>query len=129
MLQNNALRAVKKVDNRYSATQLHIDLDIEWLDTTRKRITCGEVYKLINGKGPAALTSLFEPIAEARVLRSNKRIKLNRPRTKSFFADKDFVIRGMNYWDALPEDIQHAPSSESFKLRLKKNPHVFEHIT
>ncbi len=36
VLQNYALRAVKQVNSRYSATELHNTLNVEWLDIYRK---------------------------------------------------------------------------------------------
>ena len=59
ILHNNALRPVMQVNSHLSATELHITLNVEWLDVSRKRITCGEVYKLVNGNGPPVLSALF----------------------------------------------------------------------
>ena len=118
-----------QVDCCFSATKMHETLNIEWLDITRKRHTCAEVYKLVNEKGPPNLVELFKPVQPTRALRSNRQVKLNRPKTKTKFADRDFVIRGMSYWDKIPWEVQTAPSLDSFKQNLKKNVHVFEHIT
>ena len=118
-----------KVNGRYSATELHQVLEVDWLDTYRKRYTCYEVYKLINGLGPPALVNLFEQHVPSRILRSNDAIILNRIKTKTIFAENDFVCRGMKYWSAIPSDVQHAPSLDAFKSNLKKCPNLFEHIT
>ncbi len=118
-----------KVDNHYSATELHETLQIEWLDVSRKRHTCAEVYKLVNGKGPVTLVDMFKPIVPTRVLRSNDSVNLNKPRTNTEFACRNFVVRGMTYWESLPNDVQTAFSIDCFKQCLKKNVHVFEHIT
>ena len=104
-------------------------MNIEWLDVSRKRHTCAEVFKLVNGKGPNVLVDIFRPVVPTRVLRSNDSVKLKKPRTNTEFADRDFVVRGMSYWEALPTEVQTAPSIDCFKQRLKKNVHVFEHIT
>ena len=118
-----------KVENRHSAIEHHETLHIEWLDVARKRHTCAEVFKLVNGLGPTVLVDMFEPVVPPSVLRSNDSVKLKRPRTNTEIACRDFVIRGMTYWESLPIDIQTAPSIDCFKQRLKKNAHVFEHIT
>ena len=123
-----ALRAVMQVNSRFSATELHETLNVEWLDVYRKWYTYAEVYKLVQGLGPPNPVNLFEPIISTRFLRSNDKVKLGKPRTKSIFASTDFVVQGMTYWDFLPPDIQSAPSIECFKQRLK-NAHVFKHIT
>ena len=111
------------------ATEIHDILQVEWLDVSCKRHTCAEVFKLINGKGPPVLVDMFKPVVPRRVLRSNDRIKFNKPRTNSEFACRDFVVRGMTYWESLPIEVQTAPSIDCFKQRFKKNAHVFEHIT
>ncbi len=129
VLQNNALRAVMMVNSRFSATDLHNTLSVDWLDVYRQRYTCIEVYKLVNGIGPPALTSQFEQTVPARVLRSNESILLYHVPTKTVFAENDFVYRGKVIWSKIPADIQHAPSIDHFKAELKKNTHLFEHIT
>ncbi len=83
----------------------------------------------MNGKGPPQLVNLFTRSHPVRMLRSNDKIKLSVPRSRSKFAENDFTIRGIGYWDQLPADIQHAPSIDAFKSRMNKNPHIFEHIT
>ncbi len=129
ILQNNALRAVKQVNMRYSATSLHDELNVEWLDVYRKRYTCTEAFKLVNGIGPTSLTSLFKERAPRRILRSNDCINLNIISTKSKFAENDFVIRAMNYWSLIPAHIQHLPNVEMFKSDLRRCPNLFAHIT
>ena len=72
---------------------------------------------------------MFQPTQPTQALRSNNQVKLMKPKTKTEFADRDFVIRGMSYWEKLAPEVQHALSIDSFKHRLKKNVPVFEHIT
>ena len=50
-------------------------------------------------------------------------------KAKIMFAQNDFVFGGMNYWTRLLPDIQNAQSLDCFKNKLKKNAHVFPHIT
>ena len=66
--QNNALRAVLNVDARFSATKLHMDMEIVELSETRTRSTCTEVYKAIHGLSSAAMTNMFRPRPVTRVL-------------------------------------------------------------
>ncbi len=129
VLQNNALRAVKQVNSRFSATELHTTLNIEWLDVYRKKYTCTEAYKLVNGIGPPNLTNLFERVVPTRVLRSNDSIVLRQPNTRTIFAENNFVFRAIKYWAQIPPHIQHSTSSDMFKSELKKCPNLFEHIT
>ena len=129
VLQNNALRAVKKVNARYSASSLHEELKVEWLDVYRKLYTCVEAYKLVNGQGPSSLTGLFERAMPTRVLRSNECINLHRLTTNTKFAENDFVVRAMSYWAQLPSHVQHSTSIDVFKSDLKRCPILFDHIT
>ena len=127
--QNSALRAVARVNKRYSATQLHQELSVEWLDVQRCKSVCNEVYKYTNGHGPLSLVTEFEPQIPRRELRSNTRIIHKHTRTRTKFAENDPVIRGKKYWDRLPASIQTSENQHIFKSRLKLDHHVFEHIT
>ncbi len=129
VLQNSALRAVAKVNKRYSATALHDELQVEWLDIQRAKSTCTEVYKFTNGKGPQSLTDVFTPVANRRTLCSNAKICHEISRVKTKFSEKDFVYRGKKYWEKLPAPIQRSTSLEIFKSQLKSLHDVFEHIT
>ena len=97
MLQNNAPRAVKQVSSRFSATELHNVLEIDWLDVYRKRYTCSEVFNFVNGSGPPSLVSPFEESVPTRILRSNEAINLRPIVTRTTFAEHVFVIRGIKY--------------------------------
>ena len=127
--QNSALRAVARVDKRYSATALHRELEVEWLDVQRCKSVCNEIYKYTNGQGPLSLVTEFEPQIPRRSLRSNVKINHKHRRTRTKFAENDPVVRGKKYWDCLPAHIQTSESHQIFKTRLKLDHHVFEHIT
>ncbi len=129
VLQNSALRAVSMVNKHYSATALHEELKVEWLDIQNIKSTCNEVYKYTNGIGPPALTDMFKPVTHRRNLRSNTKINHHRPKTRTKFAENDFVFRGKKYWDQLPATIQTSSSLQVFKSQLKSLHDVFEHIT
>ena len=129
VLQNSALRAVSRVNKRYSATALHSELAVGRLDVQRCKSMCSEVYKYTNGKGPQKLVDEFKPMAPRRNLRSNAKIQHERLKTRTKFAENDPIHRGKKYWSCLPAEIQHSTSLNMFKQRLKSEHHVFEHIT
>ncbi len=127
--QNSALRAVAQVNKRYSATQLHVSLNIPWLDCQRLYHSCVEVYKLANGHGPESLSNALSICEPVRVLRSNAQVKLSRPRYTLKHSENDFLFRGVKYWDTLPAPIQQSKSIDVFKSELKKYTRIWEHIT
>ena len=106
---------------KFSATSLHDLLTIEWLDEFRKRFTCCEVYKLVNGQGPNSLVNMFEQVKQ---LSSDSNVHLESPRTRTIFPDNDFAVHGMSNWRCLPADIQHSPWLETFKTSLRKHAPV-----
>ena len=44
--QNSALRAVARVDKRYSATLLHQELSVEWLDVQQCKSVCNDIHSI-----------------------------------------------------------------------------------
>ena len=120
-LNNGALKAVKNINHRYSATALHDDLGVPWLYEMRKQSTCVELYKMLDGKGPPSLTREFKYKEPVRTLRSNDNADLIRPRTKTKMAEQDFVIRAMTYWEVLPIGARSAETVDILKESLKNN--------
>ena len=127
ILHNNALRAVIKVDCRYSATTLHQELEVEWQDVNRKIACCAEVFKLLNDEGPPSLTEKFKLEESNRVLRSNSQMQLEISRTHTHLGDRDFVIRSMKYWKETLLEIRSCKTVRNLKKWLKDR-HIFEHI-
>ena len=52
-------------------TELHTQLNVEWRDVYRKRLTCA-VYKLVNSIGPPSLCNLFERVIPTKESCSRK---------------------------------------------------------
>ena len=124
--QNGALRAVLQREKRSDTTDLHNDTEIAWLDVSRKINTCCEVYKLTHGTGPHTLTELFQQLPPNRNLRSSQGVRHTVHRTKTKFAERDFVHRGKNYWREIPYEIQNATSVNAFKQQLIRRE-IFKH--
>ena len=121
------MKAVRGINGRYSATELHDVLNIDWLDVALKKSTCIELYKLLNDIGPANLTSEFEERPCQRVLRNNNVRKVMVKMNKTKLADNDFVTRSVKYWSLLPPDIQEVDNVAGFRNAVKKCDY-FEHV-
>ena len=107
VVQNSALRVVSCMNKCYSATVLHHELAIEWLDVQWCKSMCNEVYKFTNGIGPKNLVHEFEPIIPEHALTSNIKIIHSRDRTQTKFAENDPVFRGKKYSASLPQVYNH----------------------
>ncbi len=117
--QNNALRAILKVEARYPTTALHEETGIDYLAQIRMRSTCIEVYKSIHNMNPANVSDMFIPKAPQRVLRSNEQVIMEIPKMKLKMSDQNIVVRGSKYWALLPSNIQHAGSLAEFKAKIR----------
>ena len=89
--QNNALRVVKNVDSRYSATALHSQLHVDWLDVARKKRCCTEAYKALHKMAPARTQLLFPVNENVRNLRSNADLTFTPKFNRTVFADRILV--------------------------------------
>ena len=58
--QNNALRAVLEVAQRFPTDRLHGSLNIDWLDINRQKSTCIEVHKNIHGHETSNLEGIIK---------------------------------------------------------------------
>ncbi len=124
--QNNTLRAVLKVDSRYSATALHNELNISWLHEKRKKSTCTIVYKSLNNLNPMKINNLYTIREPGRPLRSSSHVNLKRPKTNLILCERNIKIRGVTYWSELPDNIQNSNSLPIFK-NSPKNYNSFAH--
>ena len=124
--QNGALRVVLQRDKHSDTSDLHTDSNIPWLDVSRKINTCCEVYKLTHGTGPQNLTHLFQQLPPPRNLRSSNGIQHHIHRTRTKFAERDFVHRGKQYWREIPYEVQNATSVNAFKHQLISRQ-IFKH--
>ena len=116
--QNNALRAVLRAEPRYPTTELHEKTGVNWLNFQRKKSTCIQVYKSLNGLNPPRLNSMFTIKAPPRSLRSNNKIILIKPITKLKVSDHNIRIRGIRYWEELDEETQKSETLNQFKARI-----------
>ena len=127
VLQNNALRAVMNVQGPYSATVLHDELQIKWLDVSRKCACVNELYKLLSGQGPLELAGHFKRKLITRNLRSNDDSKLEVPKVRLKMSENDFVYRAVKYWESLTQIQRSAEDIDRFKSVIKSEM-PFDHV-
>ncbi len=121
VLQNSALKAVRGIPGRYSATQLREEFIVDTLKIGRMKSSCIELYKLLDGNGPQNLVNEFKYREPRRNLRSSTIRELDIRQTRTHMADRDFVIRAATYWKMVPEECRLKESVNSFKEALKKS--------
>ena len=74
--KNNSMRAVANVDGRYLTDRLHQSLDFEWLNISREKAICIEVYKALNDLSPQPFQEMKthedqRPIVDTLALANN----------------------------------------------------------
>ena len=125
--QNKALRAVLGVKSGFSATRVHQETEVEWLDIDRIKSTCTQVYKTINGLNPPTMSNLFKQQDQTRNLRSQNKCCITRPVTKTVLGDNNMSVRGYHYWTELSADIKNCTTFASFKRNIKRY-NGFKHV-
>ena len=75
----------------YSATLLHDDLSVNWLNVTRKCTCVNELYKLLTGHGPRRLTEQFKSRNITKNIRSKNENNLKLPLVRLKISENDFV--------------------------------------
>ena len=122
-VQNYAARIVTK--SHRLTPSLGLLKELHWLPV-RYRIKFKVlllVYKSLNNMAPIYLTEMFHLINSNYSLRSQNKISLKVPRTKTKFGDRSLCVIGPKLWNSLPSSIQYAPSLIIFKKQLKT--HLF----
>ena len=118
--QNNALRVVKNVDGRFSATALHNQLHVDWLDVARQKRCCIDTYKALHKMTPARMQLQFPVNENVRNLRSNADLTFTPKYNRTVFADRNFGNRCHRYWSQLNTDAHVSPSLNTFKNYMRK---------
>ena len=119
IIQNASLRAIKRTRLEYPTKRLHDELNIDYLEVTRKKSTLKVVYRGVNELGPPILNNLFSAYLPNRPLRSEKHNRVRITKTKTCLADRDIAIRGGCYWNDTDEEITSAETLNILKTRLK----------
>ena len=80
-------------------------------------------YKGIHNLLPSYLCELLTTKSPTRVLRSNKGILLEIPKSNTNFGERAFSAAGPTLWNKLPSQLREAKTIERFKKDLKT--HLF----
>ena len=119
LIQNNAARVVVQQNRSCHITPILIDL--HWLPVVFRihyKILL-LVYKCINGKGPAYLTSLLQTYTPPRALRSSTQLLLTEVPSQKKYGERAFCAAGPKLWNYLPLHIRQCNSVAAFKSSLK----------
>ena len=81
------------------------------------------VFKSLNGTGPVYLKYLLQHYTPTRSLRSQERVLLIPPITRTKQGEAAFSSYAVKVWNCLPEYTKTAPTTSCFKSRLKT--HLF----
>ena len=103
----------------YPTKQLHDDLEIDNLSTSRMKSTLKVVHRGIHNQGPDNLNNLFVVYTPGRALRSESLSLLLPPRTRLKHSENDIAFRGCLYWNQITIELRQEIRTESFKSRLK----------
>ena len=95
-------------------------LDMPSLEQRRLRGDLIETYKILTRKEDLD-PEIFFKYSTTGNLRGSNSMKLFKPRTKMKVRQNFFSQRVIDYWNALPEYVVKAPSTNSFKARLDKH--------
>ncbi len=125
--QNNALRVVKNVDQRYSATALHTQLKVDWLDVGRQKRCCTESYKILHNLTPEIMRKQFKTNEPLRNLRSQSDLNFTPHCNRTVFADNNLGNRCHKYWSSLSPDMHKSSSLNVFKTSMR-NYGGFQHV-
>ena len=125
--QNNSLRAIARVDNRFSTETLHTELGIDWLDITVNKTLSIEMYKNVHNLNPYRNCAKVQWLSHERQLRSGSQAELRIPRTKTILGDQNMFVRGPRTWLSLPERFRKIDTLSGFKTAVK-NFDGFTHV-
>ena len=119
-LQNSAARRILQVPLLTPTAYTHQELHLDDLATRRKKHTCIELYKILNGLSPARLKSRFLYIHEVstRDTRHSSWLDLYIKKPRLELTKRAFYFRAAYYWNSLPIQVRVAPTLDMFKSAL-----------
>lgn len=120
LVQNAAARLLTGTRRRDHITPVLASL--HWLPV-RQRIDFKVllfVFKALNGLAPSYISDLLSPYSNIRSLRSaDQRLLTVRGSNLKLKGGRAFAVAAPNLWNSIPTSIRLAPSTETFKSRLK----------
>jgi len=122
-IQNSLARVVTKKPLMTSSIPLLRSLHWLPIKFRIKFKICLLTYNTLSEKQPGYLNAILTPSTPARSLRSHNGINLSVPRVKTKTGARAFYSGGPTLWNKLPVSVRSAPSTATFKQRLKT--HLF----
>lgn len=122
-IQNSLARVVTKKPLMTSSIPLLRSLHWLPIKFRIKFKICLLTYNTLNEKQPGYLNAILTPSTPARLLRSHNGTNLSVPRVKTSTGARAFRSGAPTLWNMLPVPVRSAPSTTTFKQRLKT--HLF----
>ncbi len=85
-----------------------------------RKAACKFAFKSFYDLGQLLLNAMFELHVSEEGLRSNKQLNAVVPRCKTQFAERNFAVRAVVYWNLLPMHLKQDTLPENVKAVLKE---------
>ncbi len=115
--QNAALHAIKN-DNRYSATALHNQQEIDWFDTQRINCCCIKSFEGLNNLSSGRVNNLHVETTNLRTLGSDSVVRFSARNTITKFGDRNVPLLCEYYWKTLLSKVKNLDKLATFKSAL-----------
>ena len=122
VVQNKCLRICLNAEPRSSVESLHNRAKVPMLSSRRKMHTCKFVYDGLHNKLSDKVNDMFSFVNERHNVntRASTEAMATMPQVNLQMCKNNVKYRGPKYFNELPVDTRLAPSSTSFKSRMKK---------
>ena len=129
-LQNCALKIVLQAPKRTPTSEIHKELNMNYVADRRHQHTLTQVYKCLHGLAPRKICQQITKLTDmrdhgARQTRSVTSDKLFIPNYKLEITRGNFRYRGPMIYNMLDQEIKDSASLEGFKRALRGS-HMFE---
>ena len=117
--QNQSLRTVLNVEQRFPSKKLHEQTGVNWLSAERKERCCIEAYRAVNNMLSQNVNSLFPKAEKQRELRCNDSTQFTVLPARTKFGDGNLPNWCKKYRRVLPDEVRNADKMYSFKNKLR----------
>ena len=95
-------------------------LNLPTISYRRLRGDMIEIYKILTGKYDSSVTSNFFTLRENDSITRGHNLKIFKERCRLNIRKNSFIYRSTDVWNSLPQSVVHAPSVQSFEVRIDK---------
>ena len=120
VVQNKLLRTLCKLPPRYSATQLHNELNLLKVNKIYELAVLTYVYKQQHGLLPSVFDAYFVTNADLGTRKTRQSNKLYVKRFKTSLGDKCTKTEGARLWNVLPSYLKESRTLNTFRRNCRK---------